>query len=583
MSKITRRDFLKYSAYGSASLVVSSGLMSCGDNSSSSSSPDNAEPIAMSFSHGVASGDPLSDRVIIWTRALPDDEVTHSSLTVSFEIATDENFTNITNNGEATVTGDTDFTLKVDAQNLTAQTEYYYRFSSNGVTSPVGNTKTLPELSANVDQVKLAVMSCSNYPTGFFNVYAEANTINDLDAVLHLGDYIYEYKSGEYATENAERLGRQLADDNDVELIELVDYRKRYALYRSDPDLQSLHQMVSFIVVPDDHEVANDTYINGAENHDDATEGDFNTRKLNALQAYFEWLPIRPATENDQETLYRHFQWGNLVNLIMLDTRLIGRSEQLPGLDDPVWYPGGIFDVAAFQAALFDSTRTMLGADQLAWLTNAMSSSNSLWQVLGQQVLMGRMNLPIEILTPGADPAVVLPELVAIKLRIQANDPTVTPEEEARLAAAPYNLDAWDGYGYEREQILEIANNLNKNLVVLAGDTHNAWANNLRKLNGDSVGVEFATASVTSPGLEDFLGLDLAGAIGFEQSLQILVDDLQYTNFFDRGLMITTFTADSAVAEWRFVDTIESTVYTVNTSRGKQLKADLGQNLLSDI
>ena len=212
---ISRRDLLKYSALGLSTVVVSGGLMGCGG--------DDDDDIEMSFTHGVASGDPLSDRVILWTRAEPEDTDRHPRLLVRFEIATDEEFENITNNGSAEISADSDWTLKVDAVNLEPATVYYYRFSSNGNTSVVGKAKTLPAEDANVESVKLAMFSCSNYPAGYFNAYAEVAKLDDLDAVLHLGDYIYEYRMGEYATENAEAIGRALPEDNDVETIELED------------------------------------------------------------------------------------------------------------------------------------------------------------------------------------------------------------------------------------------------------------------------------------------------------------------------------------------------------------------------
>ena len=576
MNKITRRDLLRYSALGFATVVVSNGLTGC--------SEDNAtDTFDVSFTHSVASGDPLVDRVIIWTRVAPAQPEQYASVQVYFQVATDEEFTNITNDGIATASSENDYILKVDASNLAPNTQYYYRFVANGVTSETGTTRTLPHSDENISQVKFAVFSCSNYPSGYFNTYKEATKIDDLDVALHLGDYIYEYRMGEYATGNAERLGRALPTDNDVELIALTDYRKRYALYRTDAALQELHRKVPFIVVPDDHEVANDTYISGAENHSPETEGDFNTRKLNALQAYFEWLPIRPASEGDNATLHRRFQWGNLINLLMLDTRLTGRTEQLPGLADPSWYDENqSFNTQAFINAISDPMRTMLGTDQLGWLISELSTSNATWQVLGQQVLMARMNMPFELLAGfGGDLTTVLTELATIKSRLLQGDPTVTDSEAARVnTSAPYNLDAWDGYQYERETILSVALQQAQNLVVLSGDTHNAWSSNLTTANGSSAGVEFAGSSVTSPGLEDFLSLPYESALALEQALTLLVDDLQYTNLYERGLMVVTFTPEEALSEWLYVDTIESENYTILEPRSVKLKTLAGQNTL---
>ncbi len=567
MGNISRRDLIRFSALGMSGVVVSTGLMGCGG--------DDDDAIDVSFTHGVASGDPQPDRVILWTRVVPERRDLHETLAVQFEVATDEAFSSVTHSGNAMVSVANDYTLKVDAQNLSPNQEYFYRFRAYGVESPVGKTKTLPAAEASLTSLKMAVFSCSNYPTGYFHAYSEAAKLPDIDVSLHLGDYIYEYKMGQYATDNAEMLGRSIPAENDVELVTLADYRARYALYRTDPGLQALHAHAPMIVVPDDHEVANDTWAEGAENHDPETEGDFFERKQAALKAYFEWMPIRPFQEGDEETLYRQFQFGQLVNLMMLDTRLAGRSEQL-SLTDPAFFnPDGSFNATAFVQALSDSSRTMLGADQLQWLLGTMASSSSTWQVLGQQVLMARMNIPMEVLLQlgGGDIASVLGELVTIKARISAGDPTVTEQERARVAtAAPYNLDAWDGYQYEREIILSTAAAQQQKLLVLAGDTHNAWASNLTLMDGTVVGVELATSSVTSPGMENYLGLDDQSALALEQGLQILIDDLQYTNLKDRGFMVLHFMPEQVETEWVFIEDITAETATVLESRSKRIE-----------
>ncbi len=562
MKGLSRRDFVKLSAMGVGAAVVSNGITGCGLVGSS---------VNVKFLHGVASGDPLQDRIIIWTRVTPEED---ADIAVTWEVAEDSNFDSLIHLGSTIVSAKSDYTLKVDVRNLNPGQKYYYRFKSKRSESPIGEMKTLGE--GTLDQVKLAVMSCSNYPTGFFNVYAEAAKRTDLDAVLHLGDYIYEYANGGFASDNAAELGREIPADNDVETLSLDDYRKRYALYRTDTDLQFLHQLVPFIVVWDDHEITNDTWKDGAENHNDG-EGDFTERKLQALQAYFEWMPIRPASENDEETIYRQFDFGSLVSLYMLDTRIVGRDQQLDyaNYTDPTT---GAFNAPQFIADVSDQNRTLMGQDQLAWLQQSMAVSNSTWQVLGQQVLMGKMNIPAELLQ---DPTVV-EELVSIQLRLNGGDPTVTPQEQARvLNKIPYNLDAWDGYAYEREVILGTAKSLNKNLVVLAGDTHNAWANNVVDQSGEVVAVEFATSSVTSPGLSEFLGLPNVPEViqGTEFAYTTLIDGLQYCNISQRGFMVVTFTADKVNSEWVYVDTITSKDYSIDETRGKTLSASIGSNL----
>ena len=579
MKKISRREFVKISSASVGIMAISTGLTACFDGDSNSSG--NKE---VSFTHGIASGDPQTDKVIIWTRVQPTDSSVEQ-IDVSWEVASDSNFTELLHTGSTKTSSDQDYTVKVDVQNLDAGTSYFYRFKSNGKTSVSGTTKTLPEGA--VESVKLAVFSCANYPAGHFHVYQAAAERNDLDAVLHLGDYIYEYGQGGYATEDAETLGRTFAEGNTEEIVSLVDYRNRYALYRSDSSLQDLHAKVAFISVWDDHEVANDTYKDGAENHDD-TEGDFEARKMAALQAYFEWMPIRPVIEDNQEIIYRHFDFGNLVSLYMLDTRVIARDKQLDYTSyfDPT---SGEFNALAFAADVSDENRSLLGSEQLVWLQQQMAQSTATWQVLGQQVLMGRMNLPAELLTQliNPDPSVILPqfeELATIKGRILAGDPSITEVEQARIdTVLPYNLDAWDGYAYEREVLFGSAQALGKNLVVVAGDTHNAWANNLKTLDGRSVGVEFATSSVTSPGLEDYLSLpDDAQTIGSsELGITTLIDELKYLNINQRGYMTVTFTQSESQADWHFVDTIKDTSYNLDTSRSKSLKVLPGSENLT--
>jgi len=596
MKGITRREFIKVSAAVATTILVSTGLAGCGGNSDNGN-----DTLNVSFDHGVASGDPLSSSVIIWTRVTHLDDLT-SDINVDFEVATDEAFSNITNNGTYTATTDSDFTVKIDVQNLDAGTIYYYRFRSHGITSPVGKTKTLP--TSNPEQVKMALFTCANYPNGYFNVYTEAAKIEDLDVTLHLGDYIYEYgmyydddfdaKVPAYATAKAVEIGRALPDDNNKELLSLNDYRKRYALYHTDSGTQAIHAATPMIVVWDDHEVANDTYKDGAQNHDES-EGSFSERTEYALQAYFEWLPIRNI--DDKKAIYRSFDFGSLVSLHMLETRLFGRDKQLSYSD--YFDATGAFDSVAFQSDMTDASRTMLGSTQLAWLQNQMASSTATWQMLGQQVLMGKMFLPSELLTlisglenvygTSALPELLtqlntlLTELVSIKTRMLLQDSTLTEAETARVTTVlPYNLDAWDGYYVERETIFAIAKALGKKLVVVAGDTHNAWANNLVDMNGEQIGVEFATPSVTSPGLEDYAGLsDVATAMQFEGAIKLLIDGLEYLNAYDRGFMTLTFTQSNVEANWQYVSNYDSTTYELNSERAKTINVTNGDTALT--
>jgi alkaline phosphatase D len=383
------------------------------------------------FYHGVASGDPLADAVIIWTRITPDDFTT--PVMVNYTMALDTGMVNIVAQGSSLTDVSKDFTVKFDVTGLQPDTYYYYEFSGLGSKSARGRTKTAP--IGQVDDLRFAVVSCANLEAGYFNVYKALNERNDFEAVLMLGDYIYEYEEGGYAQNTT--IDRIF--DPTHETITLDDYRLRYSVYHMDQSLQQLHQNFPWVCVWDDHESANDSYMDGAQNHN-IGEGLWTDRKLAAQKAYFEWLPIRPKSENNYE-IYRKFQYGNLLDLFMVDTRLNGRNEQGVNVNDP--------------------NRTMLGADQYQWLTNELSSSTAQWKVLGNQVIMA----PIT------------------------------------LFGNPINDDAWDGYPTERNNVLNFLNNNNiKNFTVITGDIHTSWAFDL-EINSNHVGVEFVTPSVTSPGI----------------------------------------------------------------------------------
>ena len=569
-AKITRRELIQKSLFGFGALSLSTGFTGCNDSSDRESTT-----LQVNFEHGVASGDPLQDRVILWTRLTPNDS--SARLQVTWEIALDDQFKQIIKTDKVTTAKAQDFTVKVDATNLKPDQRYFYRFSFGNKVSPVGQTKTLP---INPSKVSFAVCSCANYPAGYFYVYREMAK-QDVDVVIHLGDYIYEYGQGGYATEDAVKLGRTLAADNNQEIIKLDDYRKRYALYRKDKDLQTLHHRHPFIVIWDDHELANDTWRDGAENHQ-ANEGSFLDRKLAALQAYFEWMPIRPISANDHLNIYRQFDFGSLVQLTMLDTRILARDKQLEYTD---YITASGMDFQRFQTDLTNQNRTLMGYTQREWLQQKLAQSKATWNVLGQQVLMGKILIPAELLVPlsavlsgNATQEVLnqintmIMELVQLKMRVLQGDPTLTAIEKARLTTvAPYNLDAWDGYYVEREILYNTLKALNKKVVVLAGDTHNAWSSELYSQAGDFVGVELATSSVSSPGIEKYLNIPVEQLQQFEMAFTTLIDELDYTNLNQRGYLNVSFTATQVQADWIYVDTIKEPQYTVDTKRGHQV------------
>lgn len=572
-----RRRFLRNSLLAAGGVFIAPLIESCSDDdnkSDNSGAPDGMKNEG--FETGVASFDPTETGVIIWTRysAGSDAEIT-------WEISKDANFSQITRKGQAGASSTNDFTIAVDVQNISSNTKYYYRFY-NAKTKQVtvtGETRTLPSKTDSVNDVKMAVVSCSNFPAGLFNVYG-AIASSDVDVVVHLGDYIYEYAPGQYGTNPfTNSLGREHKPAR--EIVSLSDYRERYRQYRGDKNLQLLHQKKPFICVWDDHEFANDTYKSGAENHQPA-EGDFQMRKMAAFQAYSEYIPLKTGKDL---RIYRSFNFGNILSLYMMDTRVIARDKQMSYSD--YIDNGGNFDQTKFRTDLLSPSRKLIGSEQMNWLGSQINSDTAKWKVLGQQILMTKMLIPAELLLllnqilaevdhfGSAQPATMqalinaISQLVVIKMRHKQSDPSLTAQEIARITTTlPYNLDAWDGYFAEREQLYAMLSG--KNVVVLAGDTHNAWLGKLTDMQGKHIGTEIACSSVSSPGLEAYLGItaDPSKAVELAQAFTVLIDDLEYANLYKRGYTYLKFTSSGSEAEWRFVDSV--TTETINTITEKK-------------
>ena len=555
----SRREFII--RVSSVSAVISAGavLSACGGDSSEEAQ----------FAYGVASGDPLNDRVILWTHAQFADSM--SNVELFYEVATDNEFSmsSVVTSGFVSATPSTNFTAKVDATGLQAGKTYFYRFKSGRTASPVGKTRTLPASTAT--EVKFAVFSCSNYPEGFFNVYGLASQ-SDAQYAIHLGDYLYEYPNGVYPTAaTASRIHQP-----STEIYSLADYRTRHAQYKTDPNLKTLHASMPMIAVWDDHEIANDAYKDGAENHDATKEGTFAARKAAALQAYHEWMPIR--TGSDQGIIYRSFDFGTILSLHMLDTRLIGREKQVEFAD--LLNPA---TAAKAQAALYSPTRELLGSTQGTWLNGKIASSAATWQVLGQQVLMARVEFPVSVLSvlnPATltDPAALANGTAAINAYVTAKNTPVGSRTPTQLALTNpqtnpklgYNLDAWDGYPVAREKLLATILGANKKLVVLAGDTHNAWNSQLTLAGlispsqaGLKVGEEFATPSVNSVGFESYFTTLPSATV--KSIFESVPDDVKWLDPSRRGYLKMTFTKTQAKGEWVFVNTVKSATYNAVT------------------
>ena len=579
----SRRDFLVKSVSAAASLAVGGALTACGSDG----------PAASEFKYGVASGDPLADRVILWTHAkIPDSS---DPVGLTWQVAADSGFATLVGSGRTVATDAAGHTAKVDATGLAAGAAYVYRVIDDaGVVSPVGTTRTLPEATAS--SVKLAVFSCTLYSEGFFNAY-DAAAKSDAQYVIHLGDYIYEYGAdpAKFGNKDAVSLGRVNSPANDT--VSLSDYRTRYALYRSDPNLQALHARMPWITIWDDHEFANNAFMTGAENHDPATQGDWSVRKQNAAQAYHEWLPIRTPDASNLLKIYRRFDFGSLLSLHMLDTRIEGRVQQYAHFGDPAGTPG--YQYADYVAGLTpvagvypDAARTMISATQQSWLASGMGASTASWQFLGNQDIMGRMWIPASVLNAqtvaGAAPTpanilavqtAISDYLTAKATRAQAGAGSLTPTQAVLLNPAlnprlPYNLDSWDGYPINREAVLQTVKAQGKRLVVLSGDSHNAWFNNLTTLAGEKVGVEFAGSSVTSPGFESAglggLASSLDGSVLGSTAVGAglgLIDDLNYADTIRRGYLLLTVTSANVKGEYVFVNTVKSTTYAASVGR----------------
>lgn len=492
------------------------------------------------FTHGVASGDPLPDGVILWTRFVGGDG------RIAWELAEDESFANVAQRGEALASAANDYCVKVDARGLAPGRRYFYRFLSGSEPSPTGQTLTAP--SSGAESLSVALLSCANYAFGHFHAYGHVAQRDDIDLVLHTGDYIYEYGHDEYP--NAEQVVTGRAFDPDHEIVTLEDYYARYRQYHTDPNLLALRQRKPMATVWDDHEIANDATRTGAQNHQ-RSEGAYADRVAAATKAYFDWMPVRgPAGVR----LYRSLDWGDLARILLIDTRLIGRDRQLDYrsglglslLSDGTRAHAAVEDFRRTQ--LNDPARTLLGADQEAWFAAELAASKQrghAWQVVAQQIAMGEQIV-------GAGAAQMVPTEAHANTRRY-----VSVAERLGGMRMPWNLDAWDGYPAARTRFLEACAANGSNVAVLGGDSHNTWLNNLAAPNGErTAAIEFAGASVTSPGLERVLSAAAPGAR--EAMMQSANPHLAWCDVTNRGYGALKFTRGGCEAEWVAVGDVTS-------------------------
>ena len=461
------------------------------------------DPSLKPFYFSVASGDPHQTDVIIWTKVWNE---TNASVTVRWEVAVDTLMQHIVAVGQVTTDTTSANTVKVTVKELMPNTTYFYRFNTGGVFSPIGRTKTAP---VDAEQLKFAVVSCSNYSHGYFNAYRLIASRNDISAVIHLGDYIYEY-GADHNKKN--KTVREHIPAH--EILKLQDYRSRYAQYRLDKDLQEAHRLHPFITEWDDHEFANDTYKDGAKNHN-TNEGDWSAREAIAKKVYFEWLPI---TDNAKNTVIRKLNYGNLAELFMLDGRTEGRCKQVE---------------SPYDTMLTCTTRTMLGKEQSDWLTSGIQNSTALWKVVANQV--------------------VFSELDAHQLTKKYS----------------INPDAWDGYPEERKEILDsFYLHKVKNVVIVTGDIHLAWAfdlvqspKNKQRYNAKTgegvIGAEFVVPSVSSNGLGEKFPRGLCNLIGSIIKHKSTNPHLRFQNLVDHGFVLLDLNKQRANATWLFCKTVK--------------------------
>ena len=500
---------------------------------------------AIRFDHGVASGDPAADGAVLWTRATRVDAAAAGDVALTWHIAASADGAPVTS-GKAHARAARDFTAKTVATGLKAGTDYWYWFETeDGTRSPVGRFRTLPV--GTVAALTFAVVSCQLYGGGLFNVYDAIARQPQLDAVLHLGDYIYEYGVDGYGADIAHRIGRIVEPAHDI--VTLADYRARHAQVKRDANMQAAHARAAFICVWDDHEVANDDWIGGAENHDPAKEGDWAARKAAAMQAYFEWMPIRdPQPGKPWEAINRAFEFGDLATLAMVETRLLARSKQVAAKGEGI----APADYAPMMAERALPQRELLGAGQQAWLEGVLAASvkaGKAWQVLGNQVVMAKVAGPDieQQLGPVrfADTMAKLPAVWRGRLATSI---------ASYRAGLPFNFDSWDGYPPARERLYQAFRRAGSQPIVLSGDSHAAWANVLHDDAKTAVAVEFGATAVTSPSYGALLP-------GIGALIEQANDEVLFCDQDHKGYVLLTLDRAAATADFRTVSTVLVATY----------------------
>ncbi|WP_378731729.1 alkaline phosphatase D family protein [Nocardia brasiliensis] len=502
-----RRTLLK----GGAAALTATALLT----------PAAAHATAGVFRHGVASGDPLPDGVILWTRVTVSDDATPGSgvgepASVRWEVAGDEGFSTLAASGNVTATASSDHTVKVDVSGLAPGTVYFYRFTARGETSAVGRTRTAPALADSPERLRFGIVSCANWEAGYFGAYRHLAARTDLDAIVHLGDYLYEYGRGKYGGRN----GTVRPHEPENETVSLADYRIRHAQYKTDPDLLDLHARQPFICTWDDHESADNSWSGGAGNHDPATEGAWADRKAASAQAYLEWMPVRAKGTGGEVQIYRRLRFGTLAELSMLDLRSYRDQEAKPG--------------AGWREA-DNPARTITGKAQMDWLTAGLASAPVRWKLVGNSVMIA------PLVFPPLEPATTA---------------AITGALGVPQAGLTVNGDQWDGYTADRQRLFRtITEQQISDVVFLTGDIHSSWAADLpvdaaNYPAGSTAGVEFVVPSVTSTSVGDMLK---ANSAPIAETIKGLNHHLRYVELDSHGYGVLEVTPDQSQMDWFYL------------------------------
>jgi alkaline phosphatase D len=562
MTRINRRQALALlSSTALSTACATQSAPEAKDASASFTDPD-------IFRHGVASGDPDTTSVVIWTRVSTGSPI----VDVAWNIYEDPEGNSLIASGSRQASADSDYTVKVIADGLQPGQSYYYRFEAEGEVSRTGRTRTLPVGA--LDSLGIALVSCSNFPFGYFNAYDAIAHDPAIDIVLHTGDYIYEYGGPDgWGQETAAVIGRP--HDPPHEIITLADYRQRHAQYKQDAGSRAMHAMHPLICCWDDHESANNPWTGGAQNHQPETEGSWDDRRAASIQAYYEWMPIRePKAGRTRAQFWRSYVFGDLATLLTLETRHTARGKQV---DYAEWAPklNTEEDYEAFhQDVLGDPERHMISSIELTDISEALSSSvakQQPWRVIGNQIPMARMLVP-DVVGLGVLPA---PDEASL-------------EAHRRLAwlgqhGLPFYTDTWDGYPAAREVFYDTCKaSGTSDLLVLTGDSHSFWANHLHDGSGTSMGIELGTSGVTSPG--DFVesGFDDETAEALDKAFSDNVPEVVWTDNMHQGYVRVVLRMDMAEASFVAVSTVLKPVYEARSIKNFTIRKDAASLLLQE-